>query len=89
MFKQMEAAEKVYEGGTPSKTSIGVDVNRDSHDRKRRGGEATSPNNPKKGRVGKRKSKNAGHPSRGSSTKNFGQNFNIYFTHFYFRLSQF
>ena len=89
MFKQMEVAEKVYEGGIPSKTSIRVDVNRASHGRKRKGGEATSPNNPEKSRVGKRKTKNAGHPSRGSSTKHFGQIFNIYFTHFYFRLSQF
>ena len=63
MFKQMEVAEKVYEGGTPSKTSIGVDSNRASHGRKRRGGESNSPTNPEKGRVGKRKSKNAGHPS--------------------------
>ena len=57
MFKQMEVTEKFYKGVTPSKTSIGVDANRASHGRKRKGGESTSPNNPEKGCAGKRKTK--------------------------------
>ena len=49
MFKRMEIAEQVYEGVTPSKTPIRADSNRDSHGRKRNGGEAASPTNTKKG----------------------------------------
>ena len=38
MFNQMEIAEQVHEGGTPSKTPIRADPNRDSHVRRRTGG---------------------------------------------------
>ena len=57
MFKHMKVAEQVYEGVTPSKTPTMVESNSDGHINKRKGGEATSPTNPKKGRVGKRKTK--------------------------------
>ena len=59
----MEAAEKIYEGRNTSKTQPREDANRASHGRKRKGGEAASPTNPDTSRTGKRKTRNAGHPS--------------------------
>ena len=55
--------KKIYKGGTTSKNPIREDTDRTSHGRKRKGREDSSPTNPKKGRSGKRKTKNAGHPS--------------------------
>ena len=57
MFEIMEVAEKVYEGGTTSKTPIGADSNRASHGRKQKGRAANLTTNTKKGRAGKRKAK--------------------------------
>ena len=63
MFEQVEISEQIYEGGTPSKKRTRADANHDGHVRKCKRGEATSPTNPDKGRAGKIKAKNAGHPS--------------------------
>ena len=57
MFKQMDISEQVYEEQTPSKKIPRADSNHGSYVRKRKGGEAVSPTNPKKGRAGKRKTK--------------------------------
>ena len=58
MFKQIEIAEQVYKGQTPSKTIPMPDANRDSRVRKIKVGESASPNNPKKVRTGKQMTKN-------------------------------
>ena len=58
IFKQMEIAEQVCEGQTPSKKTPKSYWNYDSHVRKRKGGETALPNNPKKGRAVKSKTKN-------------------------------
>ena len=63
LFKIMEVVETIYEGGTTSKTLISSDAKCDSHGRKQKGGESASPINPKTGRTGKRKTKNARHKS--------------------------
>ena len=68
MFKRMEIFGKVRKGRTPSKTPIMEDSNCDRHVRKRKGGEAASPTNREKGRAGKRKIKNTGHPSDASTS---------------------
>ena len=71
MFEQMEIFEQVYKGGTPSKKSIREDSNRGIHVRKLKGGESTSPTNPKKGRASNCTTKNAGHTIDGpTGTKN-------------------
>ena len=57
MFERMEVAELVYEGGKPSRTPTIAESNRDGHVRKRKGRESALPNNPEKGRAGKRKTK--------------------------------
>ena len=62
LFELMEVTEKIYEGGNTSKNQPRADVNRASHGRKQKGGEYASPTNPRTGRAGKRKAKNAGHP---------------------------
>ena len=62
MLERMEVAEHVYEGGTPSKIPTREYANRDGHVRKLKGGESASPTNPEKGRDGKWKTENAGHP---------------------------
>ena len=59
MFGRMEIAEQMYKVKSLSKTNIRSDVNRESHISKRKWGEASSPNNPEKGRTGKRKTNNA------------------------------
>ena len=53
----MEIAEQVYEVETPSKKTIRSDANHDISFRLGNGGEAVSPNNPKKFCAGKRKTK--------------------------------
>ena len=63
MFERMKVSEQVYEGGTLSKILTRAETNGDGYSRKRKGGEAASPTNPEKGCAGKRKTKNAGHPS--------------------------
>ena len=63
MFERMEIADKFYEGEIPSKITIRAEADRASHGRKRKGVEAASPTNPKKGRAGKRKKNHSGHPS--------------------------
>ena len=63
LFERMEIAEKIYEGRNTPKTPTREDSNRASLDRKKKLGEAASPNNPKMGHSGKCKTKNAGHPS--------------------------
>ena len=63
IFKNMEITKQVYEGVTPSKTTIRVDTKCASHRRKQKGGEPASPTNPEKGCAGKRKKKHAGHTS--------------------------
>ena len=55
MFKLIEILEQVYGGGAPSKITARSYSNNASHGRKRNGGEAASPTNPKKGRADKRK----------------------------------
>ena len=59
MFDKIEIAEQVYEGKSLSKRIIRADAKRDSHVRKRKVVEATLPNNLKKVRAGKGKTKNA------------------------------
>ena len=59
----MEVAGKIYKGRKNSKNPLRVDANCASNGRKRKGGEASSPNNPKTGRTDKRNTRNAGHPS--------------------------
>ena len=49
MFNQMELAEQVYKGKSPYKTIVREDANSDSRFRKLKGGEASTPTNPKKG----------------------------------------
>ena len=61
--ERTEVAEKIYEGGNTSKTLPMADANRASHGSKRKGVEAASPTNPETARAGKRKTRNAGHPS--------------------------
>ena len=63
MFERMEVSEQVYKWGTPYKILTRAESNRESHVRKRKGLEVSLPTNPKKGRAGKRKTKNIGHPS--------------------------
>ena len=63
MFECMEVTEKVYKEVTLSKIPTRADANLDGHVRKRKGGEAASPINPKKVRAGKRKTNNVGNPS--------------------------
>ena len=58
MFEQMEISDQLCEIETPSKKIIRSDANRDSHVRKIKGGEATSPTNPEKICAGKRKTNN-------------------------------
>ena len=53
----MEVAEQVYEEGTPSKTPIREEANRDGHIRKQKGGESASPTNSEKDRAVKHKTK--------------------------------
>ena len=57
MFKRMEVAEQVYKGGTSYKKPARAESKRGVHVRKRKGGEYTSPKNPRKGRSGKLKTK--------------------------------
>ena len=57
MFKQIEIAEQVYKGQTPSKQIPIPYAYRDSRVRKRKGGEAALPTSSKKGGTGKRKKK--------------------------------
>ena len=63
LLEILEVADKIYKGVTTSKTPIRADANCDSQIRKQKGGEAASPIDPRKGRAGKHKTKNAGHPS--------------------------
>ena len=63
LFERMEAAGKIYGGGNTSKNPPREDANRASHGSKRKGVEAASPTNPETARAGKRKTRNAGHPS--------------------------
>ena len=63
MFKRMEIEDKVYKGGTPSKTITRADANCASYVRKHKGGEDALTTNPKKGRDGKWKNNHAGYPS--------------------------
>ena len=62
MIKLMEIAEAIYEGGAPSKNTQREEANRASFGRKQKGGGAASPSIPEKGRSGKRKRNDAGHP---------------------------
>ena len=62
-FEQLEIAEKFYGGGKPSQTPTRAYAKDGGHVSKLKGGEDALPTNPKKGRSGKRKTKNAGHPS--------------------------
>ena len=57
IFEQMEISEQVYERQKPSKNIPRVDFNHDGHGRKRKGGEASLPTNPNKGRTDKHKKK--------------------------------
>ena len=66
MFERMENLELVYKGGTLSKTPIRAYANHDSLGRKHKGGEATLPINPKKGRARKCNKNHAGHQSDSS-----------------------
>ena len=61
-FQDNGSRGKFYECGTTSKNTIKADANRASHGRKIKGGESALPTNPEKGRTGKRKARNAGHP---------------------------
>ena len=63
MFERMEVAEQAYKGGKPSKTPTRSEANRAVHVRKLNKGEFNLLTKPKKGRTGKLKTKNAGHPS--------------------------
>ena len=63
MFERMEVAEQVYEEVTTSKIPTREEANRDGNVRKQKGGESASTTNPEKGCAGKRKKKDAGHPS--------------------------
>ena len=63
LCERMEFAEKIYKGGTNSKTPIRAYANRAIKGRKRKGGEDASPTNPETGCSGKRKKKFAGHLS--------------------------
>ena len=63
IFKQIEIAEQVYKGQTPSKKIPMPYANRDSCVRNRKGGEAALPTSSKKGGTGKRKKKNTVSPS--------------------------
>ena len=65
IFEQMVILEQLYEGGKPSKKPIREDSNRRIHVRKLKGGESTSPTNPKKVRARNCTTKNAGHTSDG------------------------
>ena len=55
--------EQVYKGGNSSKNTNQAEYDRVIHGRKHKEGESALPTNPKKGRSGKHKEKNAGHPS--------------------------
>ena len=64
MFECVEIVEQVYEVVTPSEIATNrSDANRDSHDRKHKGGEAASPINPEKGHTGKCRKYCSGHLS--------------------------
>ena len=61
MYKRMEVAEHIYEGGTSSKIPTRAESNHGGHIRKRKGGEGASPTNPEMGHAGKGRTKNTGH----------------------------
>ena len=61
MFERIDTAEKFYEGGKPSKTTIREDTNCAILFSKRKGGEYASPTNPYKGCYCKCKTNHAGH----------------------------
>ena len=51
MFKRIEIAEQVNEGGATSKTTTTVDANHASHGSKRKELESAFPTKPDKGRA--------------------------------------
>ena len=62
MFKKMKSLNRFTKDKHPLKIPM-PDANRDSNARKRKGGEAALPINPKKGHAGKRRTKNTVSPS--------------------------
>ena len=61
MFKRMETAEEIYEGGSPSK-KITAEADHAIFDKKKKGGASASPSKPKQGRAGKYKKNYTGLP---------------------------
>ena len=53
MFEHMDISKKVYEGGTPSKTTTRSDSDRSIHGKKQKGGESDFATNNEKGLAGK------------------------------------
>ena len=63
IFERMEIADEIYKGGAPSQNSQQAEYNRAIFGRNQKGWWAASSYNPKKGRAGKRKKIDSGHPS--------------------------